>query len=284
MSEQEIFTERTPRIVAAAKLHRAAARRKAGRFLAEGENAVTSALQHGSVIEVFVTESAAQRFSSLLDATSSAPINLISPRAADHLAETVTTTGLFALCNSQLADLDAVLASAKNSLPLISVPVETAEPGNAGTIIRVSDALGAAGVIFAGQSVDPQGGKAVRASAGSLFHLPVAREAGVAEVIDRLHEDGFTVMATAMDGDVSLDEAVAADPGEQPILAQPTAWLFGNEAHGLGHWQDLADLRVSIPMRGRAESMNLATAASICLYESATALARFSGESRAHGS
>ena len=86
MSEPEIFTERTPRIVAAAKLHRAAARRKAGRFLAEGENAVTSALNHGSVIEIFVTESAAQRFSSLLDATSSAPISLISDRAADHLS------------------------------------------------------------------------------------------------------------------------------------------------------------------------------------------------------
>ncbi|WP_295645683.1 RNA methyltransferase [uncultured Corynebacterium sp.] len=274
MSEPEIFTERTPRIVAAAKLHRAAARRKAGRFLAEGENAVTSALNHGSVIEIFVTESAAQRFSFLLDATTSAPINLISDRAADHLSETVTSTGLFALCHSQLSDLATVVDSAKKNLPLISVPVETGEPGNAGTLVRVSDALGAAGVVFAGQSVDPQGGKAVRASAGSIFHLPVAREAGVAEVIDRLHEEGFTVMATAMDGDVSLEQAAVAEPGEQPILAQPTAWLFGNEAHGLGRWQDLADLRVSIPMRGRAESMNLATAASICLYESAKALAK----------
>lgn len=274
MSEPEIFTERTPRIVAAAKLHRAAARRKAGRFLAEGENAVTSALNHGSVIEIFVTESAAQRFSFLLDATTSAPINLISDRAADHLSETVTSTGLFALCHSQLSDLATVVDSAKKNLPLISVPVETGEPGNAGTLVRVSDALGAAGVVFAGQSVDPQGGKAVRASAGSIFHLPVAREAGVAEVIDRLHEEGFTVMATAMDGDVSLEQAAVAEPGEQPILAQPTAWLFGNEAHGLGQWQDLADLRVSIPMRGRAESMNLATAASICLYESAKALAK----------
>lgn len=274
MSEPEIFTERTPRIVAAAKLHRAAARRKAGRFLAEGENAVTSALNHGSVIEIFVTESAAQRFSSLLDATSSTPISFISDRAADHLSETVTSTGLFALCNSQLSDLTAVVESAKNNLPLIAVPVETGEPGNAGTLIRVSDALGAAGVVFAGQSVDPLGGKAVRASAGSIFHLPVAREAGVADVIDRLHEEGFTVMATAMDGDVSLEEASTSEPGEKPILAQPTAWLFGNEAHGLGHWQDLADLRISIPMRGRAESMNLATAASICLYQSANALAR----------
>lgn len=274
MSEPEIFTERTPRIVAASKLHRAAARRKAGRFLAEGENAVTSALNHGSVVEVFVTESASRRFSSLLDATSSVPISFISDRAADHLSETVTSTGLFALCNSQLADLTAVVESTKRNLPLISVPVETAEPGNAGTLVRVSDALGAAGVVFAGQSVDPLGGKAVRASAGSIFHLPVARKTGVVEVIDRLHQEGFTIMATAMDGDVSLDEAAEAPAGESPILAQPTAWLFGNEAHGLGRWQDLADLRVSIPMRGRAESMNLATAASVCLYESAKTLSR----------
>ena len=167
-----------------------------------------------------------------------------------------------------MVDDDALIASAVKNSPLIAVPVETNEPGNAGTIIRVADAFGAGGVLFAGNTVDPQGGKAVRASAGSLFNLPVARNTSVVEVVEKLHEAEFQILATAADGDVTLHEA--ADPANG-MLAQPTAWLFGNEAHGLGDWLDLAGIRVSIPMRGQAESLNLATAASVCLYESSKA-------------
>jgi len=147
--------------------------------------------------------------------------------------------------------------------------VETAEPGNAGALVRVADATGAGAVIFAGESVDPQGGKAVRSSAGSIFHLPVGRHSDVPEVIDQLHDRGFAVLATSGDGDVTLDEASSAPEGQVPLLGQKVAWLFGNEAHGLGHWQDLADVRLSIPMQGRAESFNLVTAAAVCLYETA---------------
>ena len=263
----EMFTERTPRIVNAAKLHRAATRRKTGRFLAEGENAVTAALALGEVLDLYVTEAAWERFPFLQDVTST-HVHLITERAADHLSETVTHTGLFALCANQMVDDDALIASAVKNSPLIAVPVETNEPGNAGTIIRVADAFGAGGVLFAGNTVDPQGGKAVRASAGSLFNLPVARNTSVVEVVEKLHEAEFQILATAADGDVNLHEA--ADPANG-MLAQPTAWLFGNEAHGLGDWLDLADIRVSIPMRGQAESLNLATAASVCLYESSKA-------------
>ena len=263
----EMFTERTPRIVNAAKLHRAATRRKTGRFLAEGENAVTAALARGEVLDLYVTESAWGRFPFLQDVTG-AHVHLITERAADHLSETVTHTGLFALCANQMVDDGTLIASAAKNGPLIAVPVETNEPGNAGTIIRVADAFGAGGVLFAGNTVDPQGGKAVRASAGSLFNLPVARNTSVVEVVEKLHEAEFQILATAADGDVTLHEA--ADPANG-MLAQPTAWLFGNEAHGLGDWLDLADIRVSIPMRGHAESLNLATAASVCLYESSKA-------------
>ncbi len=267
--------------MAAAKLRRAAARKKAGRFLAEGKNAVTSALEHGRVLEIFVTEAAHEHFADVIH-DAAAPVSLITSRAAEHLSETVTNTGIFALCDHQLASPKKVLERAHQGLSLVAVPVETSEPGNAGTLIRVADACGAAGVIFAGHSVDPQGGKAVRASAGSLFHVPVARGKGVAEVIDQLHEEGFTVLATAMDGETRLDQladevvewTLGGQQGERPLLAQPTAWLFGNEAHGLGEWLDLADVRVSIPMHGQAESLNLSTAASICLYESAKALSR----------
>lgn len=265
----EPFTERTPRIVNAAKLHRAAARKKAGRFLAEGANAVSAALRYGDVVEVYLTEEGLESIGAQLDQLTGEDlrgvrVHLITARAASALSESVSPTGIFALCQSQLVDLSEAVQG-----DLVAVPVETAEPGNAGALVRVADATGAASVVFAGSTVDPQGGKAVRSSAGSLFHLPVARHTGVADVIDLLHDRGYTVLATAGDGDISLDAAAASQDGDVPLLGQKIAWLFGNEAHGLGDWQDLADVRVSVPMGGRAESLNLVTAAAICLYETA---------------
>jgi hypothetical protein len=145
---------------------------------------------------------------------------------------------------------------------LVTVAVGTNDPGNAGTLVRVSDALGADAVIFAGDTVDPQSSKAVRASAGSVFHVPVARSRDVGEVLRLLKGRGLQLMATAADGEVDLGTA-------NELLTRPTAWLFGNEAHGLGpELMELADHRVAIPIKGSAESLNLATAASICLWES----------------
>jgi TrmH family RNA methyltransferase len=138
-----------------------------------------------------------------------------------------------------------------------------AEPGNAGTIIRVADAAGADSVVLLGDSVDPHNGKCVRASAGSVFHLPIARERSIEDGIDALRRAGLTVVATAADGEVDLDDA-------DELLQQPTAWLFGNEAHGLSlPVAQAADHRIRIPIHGRAESLNLATAAALCLYASA---------------
>lgn len=270
----EPFTERTPRIVNAAKLHRAAARRKAGRFLAEGSNAVAAALAYGDVVEVYLTEQAldefGRRFDRLTgDSDRGTRVYLITDRAAAHISESVSTTGLFALCNDMIVDADRLYTGEEVTTGCLAVPVETAEPGNAGALVRVADATGCDGVLFAGETVDPQGGKAVRASAGSLFHLPVARERSVPDVVDALHAHGYLVLATAGDGDITLDEATTAADGARPLLTQKVAWLFGNEAHGLGDWQDLADLRVSIPMQGKAESFNLVTAAAVCLYETA---------------
>lgn len=246
-----------------------------------------SALRHGQVVEVFLTENALETFGRDLDALTGGdrrdgrgvPVHLITDRAAQSLSESVTTTGLFALCRTQLTDLDDLLVPGGEQPRVLAVPVETAEPGNAGALIRVADATGCTGVIFAGETVDPQGGKAVRSSAGSLFHLPVTRVTSVPEIIEALHGQGYVVLATSGDGDVSLDDASVAPEGETPLLALNVAWLFGNEAHGLGDWQDLADVRISIPMRGRAESFNLVTAAAVCLYETAR-VARAVGASR----
>ena len=273
LSFDEPFTERTPRVVNAAKLHRAAARKKAGAFIVEGENAVEAAVSTGAATDVFVTESAAQRFSDIV--TTAGYLNVflhpITDRAAKSMSDTVTTTGLFAVCEPVLWTVGRAI---KGRPTLVSVPVETSDPGNAGTLIRVSDAMGADAVVFAGETVDPQSSKAARASAGSLFHLPVARNTGVKDVLGQVRKAGLQILATSADGEVDLDDA-------EELLEKPTAWLFGNEAHGLG--EELlaqADHRVRIPIRGRAESLNLATAASICLYESARAQARASARSR----
>ena len=242
------FTERTPRIVQAGKLHRAAGRRKAGRFLVEGENAVDAAVSTGAATDVFVTEQAYQRFGDIVQVAGHLDVyvHAITDKAAKALSDTVHSTEIFAVCTSVLWSVDKALRGRPR---LVSVPVQTSEPGNAGTMIRVSDAVGADSVIFAGEAVDPLGGKVVRASAGSLFHIPVARDASVTGTIKRVKAKGLTILAATADGEIDLDDA-----GD--LLREPTAWLFGNER---------------IPIRGRAESLNLATAAAICLYESAKA-------------
>ncbi|MDK4266508.1 RNA methyltransferase [Corynebacterium accolens] len=256
------FTERTPRIVNAAKLHRAANRKKAKQFIIEGENAVDAAVSTGAATDVFVTEKAAERFADIVTACGYMDVYVhpITDKAAKHLADTATTTGIFALCSSSVLWSAGKILNGKPKL--ISVPVLTSEPGNAGTLIRTSDAMGADGVIFAGETVDPLGSKVARASAGSLFHVPVTRDPNIKDVLGQLRKSGMQIVATAADGEVELADA---------DLSQPTAWLFGNEAHGLGELLEEADMRVRIPLRGRAESLNLATAASICLYESAKA-------------
>ena len=137
-------------------------------------------------------------------------------------------------------------------------------------MIRCADAAGAGGVVLTGSSVDPYNGKAVRARVGSLFHLPVALEPSTAEVVAALQQAGVTVLAADGAGELDLDDAL--DDG---LLAAPTAWLFGNEAWGLpDEVAALADHRVRIPIHGRAESLNLATAAAVCLYASARAQRR----------
>ena len=262
---QQPFTERTPRVVNAGKLKRAQARRKAHAFLAEGENAVEAAVATGAATDLFVTEAAAERFEEIVRAAGYMDVytHAITDKAADALADAVTSTGIFAVCRPVLWTVPKIL---KGRPRVVAVCVETNDPGNAGTIIRIADALGADAVIFAGDTVDPEAPKVVRSTAGSLFHIPVARDRDVRRVIGQLQGAGLTTFATTMSGELNL-----ASPGES--LKQPAAWLFGNEAHGLDPAiMDAADYRVSIPIHGSAESLNLATAASICLWESSTAL------------
>jgi TrmH family RNA methyltransferase len=259
----DLLTEKSARIAAARKLVRRAGRDAAGLFLAEGRQAVIEALADpAGVREVFATEAAADAHRDLLGSTT-VPVRLVTEKAAAGLSETVTPQGLIAVC--ALRDVPA--AQVLNAPPRLAVALaELADPGNAGTVLRTADACGAGAVVFGAGSADPYGGKAVRASAGSIFHVDVVRGAPLDEFVPSVQAAGVTVLAADGGGEAALDEL-----GEQ--LSGPVLWLFGNEARGVpAGLAALADARVRIPMKGRAESLNLAAAAAICLY--ATQLAQ----------
>jgi RNA methyltransferase, TrmH family len=246
-------------VVAARRLHRRAERSATGRFLVEGAQAVREATR---VLELFVTPDAAARHPELI-AAAAGRVSMITERAAAGLSETVTPQGVFAVCGSVDVGLTTALAGAPR---LVAVLAGVSDPGNAGTVIRTADAAGADAVILAGNAVDPHNGKCVRATAGSLFHLPIATHRDAGEAVAAARRAGLTVLAATADGRLDLDQA---------RLDTPAAWLFGGEAHGLdAGLRAAADETVRVPIYGRAESLNLATAAAVCLYSSARALRR----------
>ena len=256
---------------AARRLARRVHRAELGLFLAEGPQAVREALTvPGCVREVFATPAAAEQHADLRTADGAVPWHLVDDTALASLAETVHPQGVVAVCRRVDVPIGDLLAARPG---LVAVCADVRDPGNAGTVIRCADAAGADGVVLAGQSVDPYNGKSVRATVGSLFHLPLVLEPDTATVVRRLQESGLTVLAADGAGETDLD--AAEDTG---LLTRPTAWLFGNEAWGLpGELAALADHRVAIPIHGRAESLNLATAAAVCLYASARARHRAGG-------
>jgi RNA methyltransferase, TrmH family len=220
----------------------------------------------GRVHELFVTATAAERHPELLDAagTAGVPVSPVTDKAATALSETVTPQGLLAVCDLLDARLDQVLSGAP---ALVTVLCAVSDPGNAGTVLRVADAAGCDAVLLAGDSVDPHNGKCVRASAGSVFHVPFARVRDTGAALAACRAAGLRLLAA--DGYAEADLDRVADDG---TLARPTAWLFGSEAHGLDpDVERAADQGVRVPIHGSAESLNLATAAAVCLYASARA-------------
>jgi TrmH family RNA methyltransferase len=176
------------------------------------------------------------------------------------LAQTVTPQGLVGVAEVRSVPLTDVLAAGPK---LVAVLAHARDPGNAGTILRTADAAGADAVVFPDESVDPYNPKCVRATTGSLFHLPVVDGGDVADIVNALRDSGLRVLAATGAGDTDLYDT---------DLHAPTAWLFGNEAHGLpDDVLALADERVRVPLYGRAESLNLGHAAAVCLYASARA-------------
>jgi TrmH family RNA methyltransferase len=258
-----ITSPRNHRVAETLRLRRRSARDERREFLAEGPQVVLEALAAGAARELFVegprpgsagpAAPAAIRESAR---RAGVPVHDVSTAVMRRLATTVSPQGVVAVCG--FVDVPGTDLPSDGMVPVL---VEVRDPGNAGTILRSADAAGAAAIVVAGASVDVYNEKAVRASAGSLFHLPVVRGVGVDEVLGLLRSRGLRVLASAADGARTIHEV---------DLTGGVAVLFGNEARGLpAGIRAGADESVRIPIHGLAESLNLAAAAAVVLFESA---------------
>ncbi len=244
---------KNPRVAAAARLKKRAFREEDRRFLVEGAQGVAEALgEPAALVAVYTTDE--------LDPLAArarergVEVNHVSEDVIAKITSTVTPQGIVGVAGFVNVGLDALSVEG-----CVAVLHEVRDPGNAGTVLRSADAAGASAVVFTETSVDVYNPKTVRASAGSVFHLPVVRGVTTADALGRLRARGFRVLAMDARG---AEDLYAAD------LAEPVAFVFGNEAHGLP--QDVllsADATVRLPHAGKAESLNLAAAASVCLFE-----------------
>jgi TrmH family RNA methyltransferase len=225
----------------------------------EGLQAVQEALRSQAALrDLFYVSRPDDRLESLVREATDRGVacHPVTEEVMAALTSTVTPQGVVAVAEFLNVPLSTVL-QVSTCIPVL---VEVRDPGNAGTILRSADASGAAALVFTSSSVDVYNPKTVRATAGSLFHLPVVREAEVQDAVAEFRRRGFSVYAADAEGRESIYETT---------LSGPTAILFGNEAHGLSsEVAGLADATVRVPIAGRAESLNLAAAATLVLFES----------------
>jgi RNA methyltransferase, TrmH family len=233
----------------------------------EGAQAAGEAVEAGAAEAVFHVVGATGRTPEVLKRARAAGVTIteVSEAVMAHLTSAVTPQGIVAVARC----VDVALEELPHDLGLVPVLCAVRDPGNAGAVLRSADASGASAVVFSTSSVDVYNSKTVRASAGSLFHLPVVREAAAPEAVAALRDRGARIMAAAADGERSLYDV---------DLTGPVAVLFGNEAWGLRpEVRELADEAVRVPIEGRAESLNLASAAALVLFEGARQRARPGG-------
>jgi RNA methyltransferase, TrmH family len=263
MQHNEVLTNvRAPKVARARRLLKRGFRESDGAFLAEGPQACREAALAEKVIELFLTQEALERYPEIVATveSSGAEITLCTATVIEQFSSTVTPQGMTAVVRMWDQNPAEIF---KADTKLVVALTAVRDPGNAGAVIRVADAAGANGVIMSSDSVDLFNPKVVRASVGSLFHLPIAIGQDLAETVIAARDAGMQVLA-ADTGGVSLYDGID--------LAKPTLWIFGNEAWGIPkEVLELADQVVSIPIYGAAESLNLATASALCLYASATA-------------
>lgn len=257
---------RSERVRAVRALARRSVRWRTGEFLAEGPQSVREAVTHRPelVRDLYVTAAAAQRHPTIVEEARGSGVRVreASPEVLAAMADSEAPQGIAAVCRS----LDVPLGPALLALPpnaAVCVLTHVRDPGNAGTVIRAADAAGADLVVVSDASVDVYNPKVVRASAGSLWHVPVCVGQPVEVILTALREAGVWLLAADGTGPTPLPEA---------DLRRSHAWVMGNEAWGLPEPLRLAcDEVVRVPIYGHAESLNLAMAATLCLYASAGA-------------
>ena len=226
--------------------------------MVEGVKVLSEALAAGVRVEAVYTAPGAP--ADLLEraAAAGARIHDLAPGVLERVAGTVTPQPVLAVVPYVDVALDAL-----RSADLVVVCVDVRDPGNAGTVLRSAEAAGAGGVICCNGSVDVYNPKAVRASAGSLFHVPVVAGVDAIEVLRHIGGWGLSRLG-AMAG--QGEDYTSVD------LARPTALVLGNEAAGLPDVLSHAgvlDGGITIPMAGRAESLNVGMAAAVLCFEAA---------------
>ncbi|HEY6568114.1 MAG TPA: TrmH family RNA methyltransferase [Actinomycetota bacterium] len=248
-----LTSPKNPKVAAAARLKKRAFRDEDRRFLVEGTQGVREALStRGGLESLFTLEELDPL--AVQAAQQGVEVHVVGEDAIKAITSTVTPQGVVGIAPY----LDVDLAQAEVD-PCLVILHEVRDPGNAGTVLRSADAAGAGGVVFTASSVDVYNPKTVRSSAGSLFHVPVVRGLGSEAAIERSQARGARVVAMASEG---ADDLYRSD------LSGPVAFVFGNEAHGLpDDVLSMADATVRVPLMGRAESLNLAAAATVCLFE-----------------
>lgn len=281
---------RADRVRDVAKLATRSARTRRGQFLAEGPQAVREALRLDAerrsagagpvVVELYASEACLSRHPEIAHlAKATGLLRRADDAVLAAMADTVNPQGIVAVCDMVDVPLDAVFASGPR---MIAVMCRVQDPGNAGTILRAADSAGADAVVLTAGSVDIYNPKSVRSTAGSLFHVPVVLGADLPALASQARAAGLGILAADGAGPLDLDalqdesaarrtEAGANDGGPVAYrLEDPTVWFFGNEAQGLDEGEKaLADHRVAVPLYGHAESLNVGTAATVCLYASA---------------
>lgn len=259
---------RSDRVKTVRALTKRSVRTRTGRFVVEGPQGVREAVRHASerVIDVYATVASARRYADdIIEPARAAGLYVheVTDEVVDAMADADTPQGILAVVSDRQATLEAVLAEDPRLLVLLT---QVRDPGNLGTVIRAADAMGADAVLVSESSVDVTAPKVVRSTAGSMFHLPIVRDLPVGATLHRLRAAGIRSLAADGHGTRLL-------PDED--LAGAHCWVLGNEARGLP--EDLraaCDAVVRVPIHGLAESLNLAMAATICLYASSDALHR----------
>lgn len=264
---------RSDRVKSVRALSRRSVRSRTGQFLAEGPQAVREAIVHRPelVRDVYVTAEAAERHTAIVVAAEAARVHVheVTPEVLAAMSETEAPQGLAAVCRVLDVDLDTALVGLPPDA-IVCVLTHVRDPGNAGTVIRGADAAGADLVVVSDASVDIYNSKVVRSTAGSLFHLPVVTGVPVPAILAGLRSRGVALLAADGAGDRLLHEV---------DLRRPHAWVMGNEAWGLeAEVRAACDEVVRVPIYGQAESLNLAMAATVCLYASAEARRTSAGQ------